>query len=496
MKKYKLTDNAKKRIIQVLSVLGVILVIYLGYLLIEHIQLIQAKVVVSNVSDKVSIYYGQSFDLKAKPERDKYKGMLVYGTSDKTIATVNNKGHIEGLKAGTVEINVKVDGSKKIKKVKCEIKDHTFKIEKPKTTSIYEKNSLQLSALDEITNDKGKDCVWTSSNDKIATVSIDGKVMGQKAGKVTITLKQNNKDRDKVEINVKEIPPITKITIKSGNYVTMYEGQTYNLDLAFNPSMASYDNVKFKVEDPDIVSVDDEGVVHPKKVGIAVLEIQSKNSNAKARMRVEVREKQTGSYLNNAVLENAGISNANKLMIVAHPDDETLWGGGHLAQGGWFVVCLTNGHNQKRNTEFYNAMSTVGANSIILSYPDLTDGKRDSWGEVKNWILEDINTAVGYKNWDEIATHNPNGEYGHVHHRMTSEYTTYIVRSKGLLSKLQYFGQYYKMGEVPADLVGNIEGNDLAKKKAALDKFTTQLDAIYSKWIQMAPHEHWTSAEG
>ena len=30
------------------------------------------------------------------------------------------------------------------------------------------------------------------------------------------------------------------------------------------------------------------------------------------------------------------------LMIVAHPDDETIWGGSHLLKGHYLVVCLTN----------------------------------------------------------------------------------------------------------------------------------------------------------
>ena len=36
------------------------------------------------------------------------------------------------------------------------------------------------------------------------------------------------------------------------------------------------------------------------------------------------------------------------LMIVAHPDDETIWGGSHLLKGHYLVVCLTNGNNEKR----------------------------------------------------------------------------------------------------------------------------------------------------
>ena len=28
------------------------------------------------------------------------------------------------------------------------------------------------------------------------------------------------------------------------------------------------------------------------------------------------------------------------LMIVAHPDDETLWGGAHLIEDNYYVVCV------------------------------------------------------------------------------------------------------------------------------------------------------------
>lgn len=44
------------------------------------------------------------------------------------------------------------------------------------------------------------------------------------------------------------------------------------------------------------------------------------------------------------------------LMIVAHPDDETIWGGSHLINGNYTVLCITNGNNKKRKKEFMNVM--------------------------------------------------------------------------------------------------------------------------------------------
>lgn len=41
------------------------------------------------------------------------------------------------------------------------------------------------------------------------------------------------------------------------------------------------------------------------------------------------------------------LKQCQKLMIVAHPDDETIWGGSHLLKGHYLVVCLTNGNNEK-----------------------------------------------------------------------------------------------------------------------------------------------------
>lgn len=53
------------------------------------------------------------------------------------------------------------------------------------------------------------------------------------------------------------------------------------------------------------------------------------------------------SQLKRQTLDGYHLQNCNKLMIVAHPDDESLWGGGHLLDKGYFGEY---GHIQHRMT--------------------------------------------------------------------------------------------------------------------------------------------------
>lgn len=54
------------------------------------------------------------------------------------------------------------------------------------------------------------------------------------------------------------------------------------------------------------------------------------------------------------------------LMIVAHPDDETIWGGSHLINGNYTVLCITNGNNKKRIYECHEK-NTFQRNYFIFS---------------------------------------------------------------------------------------------------------------------------------
>ena len=85
-------------------------------------------------------------------------------------------------------------------------------------------------------------------------------------------------------------------------------------------------------------------------------------------------------------------SKADKLMIVAHPDDDVIWGGAHLMDGDYYVVCITNGRNDTRKAEFEKMLEKSGNSGIILEYPDKVLGERDDWTYV--WDKDKIGNRL------------------------------------------------------------------------------------------------------
>lgn len=204
----------------------------------------------------------------------------------------------------------------------------------------------------------------------------------------------------------------------------------------------------------------------------------------------------TEGQVTKEMLDELPLSNCTKLMVVAHPDDETLWGGAHLTEGGWFVVCLTNGYNEVRKNEFYEVIKEFGCEGMILSYPDLlANGQRSTWTTECTSIAKDLNTVLKYKHWGMVATHNPNGEYGHIHHKMTSKLVTEEFYKTYWGTNLYYFGNWYSARILPImeDSLRKVPEAALEKKLEALKLYTSQKGAVASN-IHMAEYENWVRA--
>lgn len=184
------------------------------------------------------------------------------------------------------------------------------------------------------------------------------------------------------------------------------------------------------------------------------------------------------------------LSDVDNLMIVAHPDDELLWGGLHLIEDDYLVVCITCGPNKVRVNEFTRVLDETNDKYIMLGYPDKTNGERDNWDSSRAGIEEDLRQIVALKDWNIIVTHNPQGEYGHQHHKMTNQITTKVVEDK---DKLYYFGRYHskaKMTQYIDDMTSN--DDNIKKKKQLLGYYTSQ-KFIQTSFNHMTEYEEWES---
>jgi LmbE family N-acetylglucosaminyl deacetylase len=108
-------------------------------------------------------------------------------------------------------------------------------------------------------------------------------------------------------------------------------------------------------------------------------------------------------------------------VIVAHPDDETLWAGGTiLSNPSWkcFIVCLCRGSDNDRAPKFFETLQILGSEGIMGDLDDGPEQKPLDEVELERAILK----LLPSNHFDLIISHNPNGEYTrHIRHEETGK---------------------------------------------------------------------------
>ena len=103
-------------------------------------------------------------------------------------------------------------------------------------------------------------------------------------------------------------------------------------------------------------------------------------------------------------------------VIVAHPDDETLWAGGTILghpSWNWHIVTLCRASDEDRAPKFRRVLQTLGATGNMGDLDDSPEQNPLDEMELHETILQ----LLPPRHFDLVISHDPAGEYTrHVRH--------------------------------------------------------------------------------
>ena len=124
----------------------------------------------------------------------------------------------------------------------------------------------------------------------------------------------------------------------------------------------------------------------------------------------------------------------NAAVIVAHPDDETLWAGGLMLMHPkvkWTVVTLCRNSDPDRAPKFLKALEKLGAEGFMA---DLDDSPEQTPLD-SNQVQKTIELLLPSNRFDIIITHSTSGEYTrHLRHEETAKAVLALWKTERLLS--------------------------------------------------------------
>lgn len=229
---------------------------------------------------------------------------LKFTSSDPSVATVNEKGMVTGVKEGSAIITATSSNGL--------VKDTTYVTVYKKGTStvvggesistnnypesinikdesinltVGASNQLHTEVLPKSSNQK---ISWSSSNSSIATVNENGLVIAKKTGTTTIVAKTINGLTDSCVVTVGNYSTKVREIKITTDYSVLNIGQQKQLVVAFTPSNATNKTINWSSSNTNVVTVDSSGNVKAIGVGSAIITATSVDGNYKDTVNIEV----------------------------------------------------------------------------------------------------------------------------------------------------------------------------------------------------------------
>ena len=225
---------------------------------------------------------------------------VTYKSSNLKVATVDEKGVVTLLQKGSTTIKV-TTSNKKTASITLKVTDPKLPtkvtISPSKSLKAYVENydgsqivePLKLSAA-VLPETADQTVVWTSSNEKVATIDEFGNVTVVGKGSVRFTAETQydyGNKKASVSVSVKDLINPTSITIK-GSKSSLNVGDTLTLTATAAPKTA-VQTVTWESDNPDVVSVDADGNVTAVAAGTATITATSIQNQKTKTVKIKVK---------------------------------------------------------------------------------------------------------------------------------------------------------------------------------------------------------------
>ena len=227
--------------------------------------------------------------------RDADNKKVTWTSSKPAVATVDEKGNVKAVAAGTATITVKTEDGGFTATCEVTVADQLT----PVTGVTLDKKTLEMETGDKAVltatvapeGASNKKVSWSSDKADVAKVDEKGNVTAVTAGtaKITVTTEDGEfTDTCEVTVTAKEVP-VEGVSLNK-NKLSLVIGDKYTLAAAVKPMDASNQNVSWTTSDEAVATVNENGEVTAVAAGKATITVTTEDGEQKAVCEVTVTE--------------------------------------------------------------------------------------------------------------------------------------------------------------------------------------------------------------